>query len=252
MPIFLFLLTLAAQAGDWDLAAGAGGRTKPEGGGIGVMAGYGQMLWGQKESKQDLLYGYIRPNARATTSLLVNRLDLALDAFPISFAGVTVGAASSHRIADLGTFECEAQQCKGRLDRLFVRSKLIIGYKDFFGILVTRFERHSPSLRTHPFFADEWSTLFGTNGHDVLQSNEATLGISLPGDFKAGLQLEWMKMLRSRSRSDHESVYGRKTIGDWSFTLGAGTYRSTLIERGLTVYALLERTIWPTRIELGN
>ena len=235
------------QASQWDLSAGGGGRilTGELAAAVSATLGHGTVFWGQKTENHDPFYGYFRPYTQVRSSYFVNRAELGLDFFPISFAGITVGGSSTSRKIDLTTLDCSKLECHGELNRVFIRSKFIGGYDIFYALLILRLEHLSASPRTRPF-GDDWSSLYGNPGKDTLGSIELSLGAQLPQNWGLGLQLEWMKMSHSRSRNDHESLYVRKKIGSCTITAGAGLYRSTTAVRGFIGYAFAEWEIWPS------
>ena len=101
-------------------------------GAVGVMnMGLGYRFWEKTDSK--VLYGYVRPSLDLMSAFLYNRAEGAIDFYPVSFAGLTMGRGLRANHMPGSTVDCKDLACNGRLEYRFFRSKNITWIqKNFF------------------------------------------------------------------------------------------------------------------------
>lgn len=242
------LCTLAvvseARAEGFDYSAGLGARNMPFGAALFGEVGYGQLLWGEKKEGQ-VMYGYARPIVRGRTSGFVNRAEMALEVFPISFLGFGGGFAYTSRNTDLATLDCTVVACTGGISRAYFETSLLLGHAGFFLGGSSRYNQLTPTV-TDRSFGEETSNLAGSAGGDRLVSNEAFAGYSFSENWKAGVQWFGDHMISSGTTNSQESVFVEHRRDAWRFTVGLGMYESTTQLPAFTGYFLVKWTGIPS------
>jgi hypothetical protein len=217
------------SAEDFDYSAGFGLRTLPFGSSLYGRGGYNILLWGGPKS-EGFLYGYARPALQLQSSAVVNRVDLTLDLYPISFFGFRLGKAVSLRWTDTSTLDCNVLECRGDLSRAYIQMEVLGAYQKYFGGLWARLDTLEPSRKGRNF-ADETSALAGRNPSDGLWTWEVLGGYDAES-WKAGLWLVFQGMSHSRARNDTEYAFVTVKRGDFDYTVAAGSYASSTRSRG--------------------
>ncbi|MGE4233942.1 MAG: hypothetical protein AB7F43_11490 [Bacteriovoracia bacterium] len=227
-------------AGQFDYNIGLGTRSLPLGLSSLSQMGYGQVLWGTYK-QNSYSYGYIRPYQKIQASGFINRFDSGIGVYPISIFGFEAGHTFSFRNVDLATINCDAIECRGRTQSNYIGSRLILGALGFGFVTTVKQIWIQPENKSR-LFGDESSNLIGLAGGDRLFSLDATLIRPVNDRYSVGLYAYREKMLGAQTTSDHESVFGSLTNGDWTFTIGSGAFRSTTSKRGFTAYGAVKWT----------
>lgn len=230
---------MTARAGEGlDYSYGGMARSFPGGLAAFGRAGYGLLLWGEK-TPGSVFYGYLRPELRLQSSILVDMPEASLSIYPVSFAGIRIGRAESFRFTDFPAIDCVVAECRGRVSANFLKTQVALGYADFFVVHHLHYRSLAASRPERPI-GDEQSSFIGKPGQDSVLFQTLAIGMKL-GDYPtAGLLLETGRMLGTGAESDHESVFFRLAKKEsWTYVVGAGLYRSTTHERGFTFYGAL-------------
>ena len=224
-----------------DESAFFAARLLPSGLALGGTLGYGQLLWGEN-SEGNVLFGYVRPSVTATTSVLLNRAEVGVDLFPVSFLGLYAGARGSQRAVDLDTLNCTSVYCRGLLGTAYLKPQLLLGYGPVSAMASFQtawlVSSNSPSNSMMPF-GDDVSNLAGNAGGDQLIGSELAVQVKLDPAFATGTYLSTAHMLGSGSTNDLISVFGRYLRGALSYTAGVGAYESTTQTRAFTCYGVV-------------
>lgn len=131
----------------FDFNYGGSVRTHPGlGGGLQSQLGYNIPLWGTPGN--GVMYGLIRPNIEAGSSVVVSRFDSNLTVYPISFIGLGGGKQTLNSEFDEFVFyNCDTTRCKGRMDKVYTMGKVALGY----GPIISSFMyRHFNNTYTDP------------------------------------------------------------------------------------------------------
>jgi hypothetical protein len=231
--------TAWAQGGlglDYSLLGAA--RLLPLGMAISGTAGYGVRVWGDSES--GVLYGFARPYATFQTSLLVNRLEVGADLYPVSFFGLRVGGAESLRsTSNLDTLDCSAVYCRGFVGTAYVRAQLLLGYRRFSMMGAFRASWFAAPSTTLPQFGDENSALAGNVPGDRMFSVELAGRYAITQAVSAGTFVSSDHMLGTSASNDFVTGFGRYAQGRMSYLVGAGGYQSSTQSWGFTCFALV-------------
>jgi hypothetical protein len=177
IPVFLVFWIIfvdTAVAADLvpDLRVAINGRSYP----IGVQAvgsaSVGVPIWGRTDTWR---YGYARISLNAATSVVVNRVGLEAQFFPISILGIAAGFDSGVRNFVPRFLDCSAYECEGRVDRTYLRAQFLAAAKGVILLLNARSEVLHSYRSGRPFF-DEMTLLRGRNhGESILSLNPVLL-----------------------------------------------------------------------------
>ncbi|MCM2323520.1 MAG: hypothetical protein NDJ90_09690 [Oligoflexia bacterium] len=227
----------SARAGQFDYSFGAGARSLPLGATLIGDVGYNHILWGANNGRSPF-FGYLRPAVKVQTSGVVNRGQVSLGVYPVSFWQLELGYAYSYRATTIDTLDCAVLECGGGLGRAFAGTSLVLARSGFFAGWSSTITALSPT-RTEQAFGDESSSLAGAQGGDTLVSHEGFAGYELRPELRAGFLLSRDHMLSSGATSSLNSIFGRLDRGAWAFTLGAGIHESVTRDAGLAVFGMV-------------
>lgn len=230
---------------DFDGNVAASVRSLPVGAGLSSSLGYGQLIWGEKETSKDFLYGYIRPEIEFTSAILVNRSQFSVSFFPISLAGITVGRWQSQRRTRMRTVDCDNASCQTDLVANFFSAKLIAGYKSFFSVFIFRKSFIQADEKTTAF-AEEGSALVGQYGGDALATSVVASGFKIDEKNSVGVILTKQEMALSQQNNDNVLLFGQTKYENFTIRIGAGAYQSSSYRRGPTFFGQLEWSPLPT------
>ncbi|MBT3586601.1 MAG: hypothetical protein HN509_16955 [Halobacteriovoraceae bacterium] len=201
-------------------------------------AGYGLPIWGKGGSGP--LYGYLRPSLQLQTSGVINSFGGQFDFFPISFLGAYGGSRRVYRNAsELQSFDCTLLVCKSTVGHQYLGAKMALALGPLFlvgDLRVTRLDVKDKSRA----FADETSTLIGSNGADTLRSFTTVLGFKVNESLKFGVLGVHNKMLHTPGETTMAILFGQKSFGEWEWLVGPGLFRGREKDRHLTVFSLLK------------
>lgn len=237
--LLFWRITPVWAEGEWGLDESAffAVRLLPQGLALGGTLGYGLPVWGERGPGQ-VLYGYVRPSTTLSTSILVNRAEVAVDLFPVSFFGLSAGIRGSQRAVSLDTLDCNAVYCRGLLGTAYLRPQLLLGYGPFSALAALHVAWLASSNSTEPF-GDDVTNLAGNAGGDHLVGSELAAQVRLTPAIAAGTYLSADHMIGSGSTNDMISVFGKYLRGSFSYMAGAGAYESTTQSRAFTCYAIV-------------
>lgn len=251
--VFLILFSTLAHA-HFDYSVGFSGRTVPVGAALNGKLGYNYLLWGpsrpqdpangspdepQRPQPGEYLYGFLRPSATIASSFFINRGDLILDFYPISFFSLGIGQSISFRNTNLPAIDCGPLTCRGPLTRTYLQSKLLAGYENFFAVLKSQFMRMSSPIHDRPF-VDEYTTITATAEGDFLFLNDFAVGYRASENIAAGIIISVSRMIKKGSMNNFEAIFGRYKINQWSIATGLGFYQSSLQSRSPSAFLALE------------
>ncbi len=236
-----------------DYWLGGAGRLLPLGAGFLAQTGYGLLLWGAGEGplgsrnvERAPWYGYVRPRFQLTASGLVNKGEAALEVFPVSFLGVTLGHTEGWRGTNTRTLDCQLVECRGWLRANSIRIWGALGAGPVFFQGAARYSGLIPSRTGRPF-SEELSALAGNDAGDRLVNLEAAAGYRLAPDRALGWVVTRDRMMGSGSSNVMQAFFYRFSIkNSWTVTAGAGTYRSTTQPTGLAAFVLAKWTGIPS------
>jgi hypothetical protein len=229
------------SSGKFDYSVSLGGRSYPFGGAVFGHAGYSLPLWGEKKpGKYD--YGFIYSSLNLSTNLLVNRAEGSFEVYPISFIGLGSGVSvTSRNTGNYPGVDCGAQECNGALFRSWHRAKVYFGYRNFVGSASATYQNLG-LLSSSRAFLDEIMAIRGNAGGDQLFNGEISLAYRWSSRLVSGVHYQAAKMIHSGMRNVLADCFGSYLDDQWSWTLGAGVYESTLQALSPTTYFLVNWT----------
>lgn len=219
--IVIAILFSHAALADFDFAVSSTVRSYPLSGVIESDAGYGFLLWGDQSSSP--WYGYLRPRVNGATAITYNSGLAALDFYPLSFLGGSVGSESVENDSNYTAYDCSSYICKGRFYRNFVQTDLTLGWGPLFAQARWRRER--------------W--INGSSGGTAKRFIEPTAGLALG------------------SAGDSETIYrgliGYKFDDNWSLT-GVFCYAQSDSNNGISrfPFAVVRYTDGPFSLGVGG
>lgn len=232
------LLATLAQGAELDYSAGFGARSLPIGAAAFGSLGYDQMLWGERAPGQ-YFYGFVRPAANIRVSGVVNRAELRLEVYPVSFFKLSAGYARSYRFLNQADdVDCSQYYCQGNVGGPFGAANLVLGYHGFAMSLTSQISGVSASSTAQDVY-DETSNLIAQGSGDTLIFNEEILAWSFAPAWKAGLLFTQGHMIQSLSSNNLESVIASYESRNWAYLGGIGTYESSIQSRGPTIFTMI-------------
>jgi hypothetical protein len=185
--------------------------------------GEAKKIWGQENEK--IKYGFLRASTTLQSSVVVNSAMAQIDFYPISFLGFYAGKDYTYRDFDIFTFDCEKIQCRGSLDRNFVGTRMVLGYKNVF--VMGEFRSISETVKNSDKpFADERATLIGGPKHDTLHRYDFVAGYKLNESYTTGFLIHRNSMQKYQNTSHMNQGFLRYQAPTWSLMGSAGTFRS--------------------------
>lgn len=185
--------------------------------------GESKKIWGNENEK--IKYGFLRASTTLQSSVVVNSAMAQVDFYPISFIGFYAGKDYTYRDFDVFTFDCTKIQCRGSLDRNYVGSRMVLGYKNIFAM--GEFRSISESVKnSDKLFADERATLIGGAGHDTLHRYDFVLGYKLNEQYTAGFLMHRNSMQKYENRSHMNQLFTRYQAPTWNLLFSGGTFKS--------------------------
>lgn len=198
----------------FDYSYGAGARTVPKGVSLNGEAGYGRLLWGNN-GDGEVMYGYVRPVARARTSLVVNAAEAELQVAPVSFLVLSAGAGFTSRNVDTATADCAAADCRGSLGSQFTGGTLLLGAGGWVAgadLRLSWMRPLEPSAASRDF-VDEDSALAGRGGGDRLLSHRFFLSLRMDRRWALGGFASAQQMNNSSASNRSQGIFVRMTEG---------------------------------------
>ncbi len=222
----------------FDYNIGSGLQSTPLGAAAYADIGYSQLLWGKKQPG-GFQYGYLRPATKLQTSVLVNRAEFYVDFYPISIFGISAGTSITARNTDLYTgVNCTTTECKGVLSRQWIKTKLTLGYTNFYFVGSVKFENLKHSSQNS--FVDDMNILISQPKGDQTAILDITLGYQWSDRILTGIHRSTVKTNRSHQQNQLLDFYTAYQSQGWKYLGGVGLYQSTITPLSPTAYFLVQ------------
>ena len=226
-----------------DLKAGLLGRSYPVGAQVTGAAGIGVPLWGDTTRWK---YGYARLALNGATSVVVNRIGVEAQVFPVSILGFSAGYDLGVRHFRPRFIDCAVLECEGRVDRAFVRSQLFFALAGVMLNLNVRYEGLHSYGSGRPFF-DELTLLRGRNSGEALLQYNPVLLYSLNDAWRVGGISFYTRALDS---GGYSHLYGPLAVWSGPDRLsvagGIGMNESVVVHPAVTVFFTVQMMIEPS------
>ena len=256
--IFCFTLitaVLPSEAASWirDQKLAAMGRSYPIGAQAAYTLGYSTRIWGVGESeiersgKDSWKYGYVRAAFNGTSSVVINRAGLEFQFFPISIFGISAGYDVGLRWFSPPWADCVAFDCRGRVDRPYVRAQFVAAVSKVAFSMQARLDRLR-SFGGNPFFFDEMTLITGNRRGETILTLNPTLLFQLDDRWRVGGISLYTK---SDQTQEYSHLYG--PIAHVTFTprqqlvAGFGSIGSSRVQPALGVFGFWSWTIEPSQ-----
>lgn len=221
--IFIIFFHLTSQAHQGDYSVTLGTRTTPVAIQAEANAGYGLLLWGEASTP---LYGYFRPSVTlASSSTLTGTA--ALDFYPVSFLGFTIGNTYNNRLADLPSINCEKADCRNWLNFNFMRARLLGKFGSF--VTSLQYEKRiydSNDDKTKSFGEGSYVVLLAPQD-EVSETWQAIVGYKFTEQFAAGINSEYFRTHKSEEHEEMQLLFAKRKIQEWTYTVGLGRFASS-------------------------
>jgi hypothetical protein len=212
-----------------DLKIGVMGKLVPIQGVGFIEGGLSIIIWGDEKSGTPL-YGYIRLAARYTTAGILNRGEVRLEAYPVSFAGIVASASVTDRGQEPLRFEkldCTKVSCKGVLNRLGIGTDISLAIGNIFILPNIKFEKLHADTGLESF-ADEESNLRATTKTDHLVTSSIYVGQKVTESFLFGAYYKHQQMLGSHDNNDEAAMFFQYKNGAMTYAAMAGFYGDSI------------------------
>jgi hypothetical protein len=232
-----------AESTTTDAKVGFSARTYPIGAQLGGTAGLDLLLWGDSSSWK---YGYARLGLNVATSTVINRGGFELQVNPISILSLSGGYDWGYRAYTPHYVDCVLYECRGRMDRRFVKAVLVGAYDRVVFSFLARYEELRDPDTTKPFF-DEVTLLSGrSSGEPVLTFNPALL-YTVNEKWKVGAT-SLLSRVVGTDQFAHlfgpvASYQAEQTL---NFLGGMGLNRSPLVQSGWAAFLVVQYTLKPS------
>lgn len=232
-------------ASNFDLNLGLQGRTVP---GLGAElyaeSGYNQILWGQKKTPKDFLYGLVRPSLAVSSSGVINSFKGELEVFPISILGFSVGRQIINSNFDFPFFNCEEITCKGEFIRNFVESKMVLGFKGWVVLGNFKVDTLRSPDRNRPM-ADWRHVIIGEPGEEVQIEKKLLIGKTFSNKL-AGVLIENVQFQGSKERKESFAAVYQEKRNETNYMIGAGALHSDQQPMALIFYFRIHHVALPS------
>ncbi|OFZ80317.1 MAG: hypothetical protein A2583_03355 [Bdellovibrionales bacterium RIFOXYD1_FULL_53_11] len=240
-----FVLYPSARA-DFDFGVSAFLRSFPLSGTLGIEGGYNHLIWGRDPRTNESpspLYGFARPSLFAATSGLYNSGGVQLEIFPVSFAGMRIGAWLEHSIGAYSGIDCTRHECSGLSQRRYIEVPVGAAIGPVFAGLAFKLEglAHQSSA-AKPFIEPEFS-LPARSTYDNILSVRTVLGAGLGYGIRVFYLNAFARMDALRGYSTWNYLVGQYSDGPWKMTFGAGVFSSSLRGAGISAIAGIKWTL---------
>lgn len=225
MCLFLGGAWAQALTGQADTSADLIARSTPVGLSLEGTTGYGVPLWGDATSGQPF-YGYLRPSVNLAVSS-VAATKLALDFYPVSFVGFTVGRSYRYRTLNFSGVDCENANCKGWLNSTYARARILGRWKGLFGSAV--FEKYDYDHRDdlqEPVL-EEINAVNLAPRDDEGFGQSFVLGYTIDDEWSAGVRADSFKTRKWENSSEMQVAFVRSIRREWTYVVGLGRFASS-------------------------
>ncbi len=197
-------------------------RSQPFGTNIVGTAQYDHSLWGEVD-KSKPLYGYARAGVKAGGSPTVAGF---IQVAPIAPLILEVSKSKTYRFLDSKEFNCSTYECKKSVDRLDFTTRLVFGYKNFFGTTAINFRdvktAAQPKLMALEF---EYFSVPSGRTHSLV-SKSLVLGQKYSETLTFGLLYEHSEIAKLLKRAEFSMGFVRAKYYDIDWLFGASHYSS--------------------------
>ncbi|MBT3586732.1 MAG: hypothetical protein HN509_17610 [Halobacteriovoraceae bacterium] len=238
--VFVFLISLNANAGSWDSKATQLGRTYPQAAVVGGEFGYSQKFWNSRKSP--VLYGHLRPVLRAKSSGLVNSFSTELNFAPISFLNFSIGRRQVFRNAKkLQGLDCEKIICDGKVKRDYLAVQFGMAYKKLYSFL--QFKRAKLAhAEQQNLIADEQSTLVYNQQQNRLKQLTFLVGLKQDPKNSYGLLYLDNEIELENSTTKTLSPFWQRSFKKWKVMTLPGIFQRSDKKRFLSLIIRAEWT----------
>jgi hypothetical protein len=231
----VFFVNLPSLASGFDVGAEIAARSIPLAGSLSAKVGYGLILWGDPSKKDNYLYGYIRPQIKAQTSLGVSIAEFRLDVSPVAPLVLSLGHSDSYRANTFVDVDCIQNFCRGQVSRNYLQVSSILGKGPAFLGGIVRITQSSTPAHSGSYY-DELFSLYGAAGADRFTEWDAFFGVRLSEEHSVGILVEDTLVQKSTLQSQLRQAFYEYKLHDWSFSTGGGIYESDLQKKAPTVF----------------
>ncbi len=258
MWVWILFATIFSHGGAPDLSLGFAGRTFPIAGQLEAIGGYGHVLWGDTGDLQastptatpqasNPWYGFVRPSLTVRGPTTPTGL-VALDVFPVSFFGFTVGRSYMLRLVEQPEIDCSAAECLEWMKYTYAQVRGYAKWKNmFFTILYERTFYDSMDDLTRPLFQSNNAVMqdpSGDNGDEVFSN----IGYEWNDQWSSGVTLQYFSPDISDNRQEMQIGFVRYFQNGWTWTVGAGRFYSSPLGTGLELVGMVS---WDIQRRLG-
>lgn len=247
--LFASLAISTASAAGWnpepDLRVGLNGRTWPIGAQLVASLGAGQLLWGPEaprndEGKVNWQYGYARLAVNAATSMVVNRIGVEAQVFPLSILGFSAGYDVGTRNFTPKQIDCSGVECNGMIMRKFLRMQLLGSHAGITISINGRYEELRAPDAKKPFF-DEMTLIVGTpEGEHVMTWTPALLYGVAPR-WQAGGAMLYSRAIDTGGDSLlYGPVVSHQPMPEMSILVGIGLNRSPVVHSAIAGFFAIQ------------
>jgi hypothetical protein len=247
--VFAILATSTSGAAPWnpepDLRVGLNGRTYPIGAQVIATAGLGQLLWGPEEprnpeGKVNWQYGYARLAINAATSVVVNRIGLEAQVFPISILGLSAGYDIGTRNFTPKQIDCGGIECNGLLTRKYLRMQLLGSVSGITFSLNGRYEELRAPDAQKPFF-DEMTLIVGRPSGEHVMTWTPALLYGVAPTWQAGGAMLFSHAIDTGGDSLlYGPVVSHQPMPEMSLLAGVGLNRSPVVHSAIAGFFVIQ------------
>lgn len=233
--LILFITLTQSSFAQLDYKLSSRVRTYPVSGLFEADSGYNFLLWGQREN---VLYGYLRPNLVYSEIGTYRNGTVALDLFPISFFKLRAGYMREESIVRRNDINCSEVDCQGKIDHRFAEANLLLGAKGYFTSLRYRLNYSKRADGDKPFI--EYDTMIPMKQRqDDSRLFQLALGKKINENWNALYASMYASSRKARGSSTAHYLLGMYQNGPWEFAIGPGAFRSSLLKWGFSSAAWL-------------
>ncbi len=228
MKIILIFITITLSfsvMAKFDLEYGAQGRSYPSiGASAFVNSGYNFNFWGSP-SKENPLYGLIRPYVNVTTSAVVNTVEGAIEIYPVSFLGLVVGSEYNNSTIDLPFFDCDVINCRGATKSKFYTLRAALGFAGVILVGELRREKVEYDYTDKPYGDFFHALVADTRDGEDFVEKKLILGFDTKSFLVAAVS-EFARYETSDQEKKNTMLVFRKYTSDGYWTVGAGNFEA--------------------------
>jgi hypothetical protein len=183
----------------------------------------------------------------AATSVVINRIGLEAQIFPISIFGIGVGHDWGFRSFRMPFADCGTYQCFGRVDRSYLRGQMIVGHAGVLLMMQARFDQLRHVGFGAPNFFDEVTLLSTRSPRERVMTLNPILLYAVTEDLRVGAISLYSRGIDS---GDHSHLFGPVTqlqhTPKFSTIIGAGLNQASTVHSAFTLFFMLNYVISPS------